>query len=323
MSRKHPVCVDLEPDLIAASTGEASATAVERVDAHVARCAPCRDDLARYRAVDRTIGALRAAAAPDADADTARARLRARLADLRSRLVTYAVFDSPLGAILLARSEHGVSLVEYVGRGGVAGSSLARLGDGETVEDRAALEPLHAELLEYLTGRRKRLDWPLDLRLARSDFHRTVLRATAAMPYGALTSYAGIAGEIGSPRAVRAVAQALRHNPVPIVVPCHRIIGTSGDLTGYAGKQLGLKARLLAVEGVRTERGVHTPRVARQALYHYDPNDQHEYCLPTCGSIARRPIGRVTLLASQETAKTLGLVPCTACRPDLHPLPSA
>lgn len=321
MSRKHPVCLDLEPDLIAAATGEAGAVAVERVDAHVTRCAPCREDFARYRAVDATVGALRAAAPPDADADVARARLRARLADLRSRLVTYAVFDSPLGPILIARSEHGVSLVEYLGRGGVAGSSLARLGDGETVEDRAALERLHGDLLEYLAGRRTRLDWPLDLRLARSDFHRAVLQATAAVPYGAVTSYAGIAGEIGAPRAVRAVAQALRHNPVPIVVPCHRIIGTSGDLTGYAGSRLGLKERLLAVEGVPTERGAHAPRVARQALYHYDRNDEREYCLPTCGSIARRPIGRVTLLASRELAETLGLVPCTSCRPDVHPLP--
>ena len=78
MSRKHPVCLDLEPDLIAAATGEAGAVAVERVDAHVTRCAPCREDFARYRAVDATVGALRAAAPPDADADVARARLRAR-----------------------------------------------------------------------------------------------------------------------------------------------------------------------------------------------------------------------------------------------------
>ncbi len=321
MSRKHPVCLDLEPDLIATATGEAGAAGVERVDAHVARCAPCREDLARYRVVDRTVRALRAAAPPDAEADGARARLRARLADLRSRLVTYAVFDSPLGPILIARSEHGVSLVEYLGRGGVAGSSVARLGDPEVAEDRADLERLHAELLEYLTGRRTRLDWPLDWRLARSDFHRSVLQAAVAVPYGAVTSYAGIAGKIGTPTAVRAVAQALRHNPLPIVVPCHRIIGTSGDLTGYAGNRVELKEHLLAVEGVRTERGAHPARVARQALYHYDPNDQREYCLPTCGSIARRPIGPVTLLASRELAETLGLVPCSACRPDVHPLP--
>jgi methylated-DNA-[protein]-cysteine S-methyltransferase len=321
MSRKHPVCVDLEPDLIAAATGETTAAAAERVDAHVARCARCRDDFARYRAVDRTVGTLRPLTGADAEADTALARLRARLADVRTRLVTYGVFDSPLGPILLARSGHGVALIEYLGREGVDGSSLARLGDFETVEDAAELHRLHRDLLDYLAGRRTRLDWPLDLRLARSDFHREVLRATAAVPYGAVTSYAGIAQQVGQPRAVRAVAQALRHNPVPIVVPCHRIVGASGHLTGYAGNRLALKERLLAVEGVRTERPADAPRVARHALYHYDPNEEHEYCLPTCGSIARRPIGQVTLLASRELARTLGLVPCSACRPDLHSLP--
>jgi len=195
-----------------------------------------------------------------------------------------------------------------------------RIGSIEALQDGAEVEGLYRDLLEYVEGRRTRLEWPLDLRLARSPFHRAVLQATAAVPYGAVTSYAGIAGEIGAPRAVRAVAQALRHNPVPIIVPCHRIIGTSGDLIGYAGNRVGLKERLLAVEGVPTERGARAPRVARRVLYHYDRNDERQYCLPTCGSIARRPIGRVTLLASRELAQTLGLVPCTDCRPDLHPI---
>jgi hypothetical protein len=118
---------------------------------------------------------------------------------------------------------------------------------------------------------------------------------------------------------VRAVAQALRHNPVPIAVPCHRIVGASGSLTGYAGSRLGLKERLLAVEGVPSEHAA-APRVARQRLYHYEVNEAREYCLPTCGGIARRPIGQVVLYASRERAEGRGLVPCTSCRPDLHPL---
>jgi O-6-methylguanine DNA methyltransferase len=323
MTPKSPVCREIETDLIAAATGEADAGAERRVREHVARCASCRDDFGGYRAVDRTVGSLRTSAEAEAAAEVARVRLLARLADLRTRLLTYGVFSSPLGPILIARSEHGVSLVEYLDRGGVAGSRLARETSLEVEEDGADLERVHRELLDYLKGRRTHLEWPLDLRLARSDFHREVLGATAAVPYGTVTSYVGIATEIGQPRAVRAVAQALRHNPVPIVVPCHRIIGVSGDLTGYAGNKLGLKEQLLAVEGVRTERVADVPRVARHALYHYDANAEREYCVPTCGSIARRPIGRVTLLASRERAEALGLVPCTSCRPDLHPLPRA
>jgi methylated-DNA-[protein]-cysteine S-methyltransferase len=317
MSRKHPVCVDIEPDLIAAATGEGGAAIAERVAAHVAVCAPCRTELGQYRAVDREVGALRATPATDAGAEAARARLVACLADIRSRVVRYAVVESPLGPVLIARSEQGVSLVEYLGGDGVAGSALAELRDAEVEEDPAALARLRGELLEYLAGRRRDLAWPLDWSLARSDFQRAVLRATAAVPYGAVASYAAIAREVGDRRAVRAVAQALRHNPLPIVVPCHRIIGSDGHLTGYAGRRVGLKERLLAVEGVRTEHTVE-PRVARRSLYHYVPSESREYCLPTCGSIGRRPI--CLLFTSPAQADRLGLAPCTTCRPDLHPL---
>jgi methylated-DNA-[protein]-cysteine S-methyltransferase len=320
MTSKPRVCVAIEPDLIAVATGEAPPPAAERVEDHVAQCRSCRDDFERYRAIDVAVGSLRATAPPPDDIEAARQRLIARLADLKTRIVSYRAFESPLGRILIGSSEHGVALVEYLGDGGVAGSRLFRMTGVEPHEDGAELERLGRELLDYLAGRRTRLDWALDLRAARSDFERAVLEAAAAVPYGAVESYRGIAGDLGKPEAVRAVAQALRHNPLPIVVPCHRIIGTSGTLTGYSGDKVGLKQRLLAVEGIQAIGARSDSRVARNTLYHYDRNDQHEYCLPTCGDIARRPIGPVTLLASRELAGALGLVPCTACRPDLHPL---
>jgi methylated-DNA-[protein]-cysteine S-methyltransferase len=320
MTRKPHVCLEIEPDLVAAATGDAESGAARRVERHLASCGACRREFDRYREIDGVVGALRRAPAAAGEA-RAREGLESRLADLRSRLVSYRVFPSPLGPILIARSEHGVSLVEYLDRGAdVKASRLGRVAGVELREDGAELEALHRELLEYLRGDRTRLEWPLDLRLARTDFHRAVLRATAAIPYGAVTSYAGIAAELGKPAATRAVAQALRWNPLPIVVPCHRIIGTSGALTGYSGDRVGLKRELLAVEGIRAKGKRSDSRVARDTLYHYERNDQHEYCLPTCGDIARRPIGRVTLLASRELAGSLGLVPCTSCRPDLHPL---
>jgi methylated-DNA-[protein]-cysteine S-methyltransferase len=318
MTSKPRVCVAIEPDLIAAATGEATPPSAERVATHVAGCPSCRDDFAHYRAIDTTVGSLRSIAPPAGDAEAARQRLIARLADLKTRLVSYRVFPSPLGPILLARSEHGVALVEYLGHDGVAGSRLFQMAGVEPREDGADLERLHGELLDYLGGRRTRLDWPLDLRGARSDFQRAVLEATVAVPYGAVSSYTGIAGHLGKPAAVRAVAQALRHNPLPIVVPCHRIVGSGGDLVGYAGTRLGLKEQLLALEGVATL-PARMPRVARSALYHYETNPGREYCLPTCGDIAQRPID--LLFARREHAEAQGLVPCATCHPDLHPLP--
>jgi methylated-DNA-[protein]-cysteine S-methyltransferase len=321
MKRKPQVCLAIEPDLVAAATGDAEPGAVGRVEHHIDSCGACRGEFHRYREIEGVVGALRRAPAAAESVARAREGLDSRLADLRSRLVSYRVFPSPLGHILIARSEHGVSLVEYLhGGADLRTSRLHRIAGVELQEDGAEIETLYRELLEYLRGDRTRLEWPLDLRLARSDFHRAVLRATAAIPYGALTSYAGIAAEIGKPAATRAVAQALRWNPLPIVVPCHRIIGTSGALTGYSGDKIGLKQQLLAVEGIQAIGTRSDSRVARNTLYHYDRNDQHEYCLPTCGDIARRPIGPVTLLASRELAGALGLVPCTNCRPDLHPL---
>jgi len=316
---KPQSCVEIEPELIAAGIGEATERESARVQSHVAGCRSCRDELGRYRAVDAVVGTLRAEPAPAGDAEAARQRLIARLADLKSRLVSYRVFPSPLGPILIAASEHGVALVEYL-RGDARDSRLFRMGDVDTQEGGGALERLHGELLDYLAGRRTRLEWPLDLRFARSDFERAVLQATAAVPYGAVSSYTGIAGDVGKPNAVRAVAQALRHNPLPIVVPCHRIVGVGGDLVGYAGNRLGLKEQLLAVEGVPTVSRAHAARIARAAMYHYDPNPDRQYCLPTCGDIGKRPLGVVKLFARRELAETIGLSPCVDCRPDLHPI---
>jgi len=314
MKQMPQVCREIQEDLVAAAVQEAGARARERVQDHVARCAPCRGEFDRYRALDETVGTLKREPAPAVET-AARAELQLRLADLRSRLLTYRVFDSPLGRILIGRTEQGVSLVRYLGRGGVP-----RLPGLEAVADGAEIERLYRELLDYLQGRRTRLEWPLDLRLARSDFHRMVLELTARIPYGAVTSYASVARELGRPAAVRAVAQALRANPLPIVIPCHRVVGADGGLTGYAGKRIGLKQRLLAVEGVQTVRKPADFRVRREAMYIRDRNEV-EYCLPTCGTLARRSLSELTLFASRECAESCGLHPCSTCRPDLHPLP--
>lgn len=321
MTRAPQSCRELEPDLIAVATAEARPTAARRVERHLAGCASCRSELARYEAVEGLVTAYRDTRAPEADPTLARAQLESRLADLRSRIMRYGVFDSPLGPIAIGVSEHGVALVEYVRSADRTGGKLARRVGGEAVEDPRRTEALYRELADYLDGRRTRLDWTLDLRRTRSDFQRRVLEATARLPYGAVTSYAGIAREIGAPRATRAVAQALRHNPLPIVVPCHRVIGSSGDLTGYAGTRVGLKRDLLAVEGVHTVAGRGDFHIDRRAVYYKVP-DGGEYCLPTCGGILEKPLGDFTVFGSRARAEAVGLQPCTDCRPDLHPLPA-
>lgn len=316
MTKSSP-CIDYEFDMIAAASGEAAASASVRVGKHLKECDGCRDEYDRYQSLDAAVAALRASSvAPVTDA---RERLLAQLSDLRIRLVRYAVFSTPLGRLLIAATEQGIALVEYVGRRDGSDSWLLRQRGIELEADATALERFHGELLDYLARRRTSLEWPLDFRFARSDFQRQVLRAAAEIPYGAVSSYAGIATDIGRPSAVRAVAGALRRNPVPIVVPCHRIVGSNGALVGYSGSRIGLKEQLLGVEGVRVDHRHRDAEVDRSEMYAWHRADR-AYCLPTCGAISEQPIGAVTLFAFAREAEARGLVPCSDCRPDLHPL---
>jgi O-6-methylguanine DNA methyltransferase len=253
-------------------------------------------------------------------ADVLRGDLEWRLAELRRRAVTARVWSSPLGPLLIARSDEGVVAVEYLesARGATASRLLRRHGI-EIIEDGAETEAFYQQILEYLAGDRTRLAWPLDFRFAGSEFQREVLEATAALPYGAVVSYAHLAREIGRPTATRAVAQALRRNPLPIVVPCHRVVGSSGALTGYAGDKLALKERLLTLEGVPVAHVRREGHIVRDAMYVRADHDT-EYCVPTCGSLSTLPLWRLTLYSARDRAEAAGLAPCTSCRPDLHPI---
>lgn len=322
MSKKPDPCRQIEEDLLAAAIGEASEEARRRVERHVALCRPCRSEYEAYRDLDRAVSDLRDEAPPDVPLAGARDRLEARLADLRSRMLAYRIFPSPLGRVLIARSELGVAGIEYLHhRKTLRASRLLRvpIPEAEWIQEGADLESVYRDLLQYLEGRLRRLDWPLDLRLVRSDFHRSVLEAARAIPFGAVMSYAGLARQIGKPSAPRAVGQALRSNPLPIVIPCHRVVGASGSLTGYAGDKLVLKERLLTLEGVPVTRQAGAPSIRSRAMYAAYPGIG-AYCLPTCPFLDEAPPAPVTRFASREDAERAGMVPCGICRPDLHPL---
>jgi len=317
---KSLACVRIESDLAVVAAGEADKATARRVDEHVSRCESCRTLLASYRNVEAATAALRERPVDRPLLARSRERLEAGLADLRHRIVHYAIFPSPLGNVLVARSEMGVILVEYL-RGAPHWPAQLTAQGLEPIEDHDGLSTLRKDFAAYLAGRSRRLEWPVDLRLARSDFQRSVLEATAAVPYGAVVSYKRIAREVGRPEAVRAVAQALRHNPIAIAIPCHRVIGTEGALVGYSGGKTALKEKLLSMEGVPIERERKDYRIVQRSTYLLEPGD-HEYCLPTCPSKAKVPAGVSTWFGSRERAEAAGYRPCTTCRPDLHPLPS-
>ncbi|HET8569720.1 MAG TPA: methylated-DNA--[protein]-cysteine S-methyltransferase [Candidatus Limnocylindria bacterium] len=177
----------------------------------------------------------------------ARERLVARAKREGLASVGYATFTTDLGPLWIAVGPRGVLTIHYGPEPGV--SELARLvrayGPG-VVPDEKRVSPVASQVEQYLSRRRQRFDLDVDLR-GLTPFQRRILRATARVPYGELTTYADVARRAGSGRATRAAGAALGANPVPIVVPCHRVVASDGSLGGYAGG-LRTKRRLLALE---------------------------------------------------------------------------
>jgi methylated-DNA-[protein]-cysteine S-methyltransferase len=169
-------------------------------------------------------------------------------ADLAGLLdVAYGTFDSPAGRLLLAATPRGLVRVAYVDEG--EDEVLEQLA--VTVSPRVLAAPRRIdeprrELEQYFAGTRRRFELALDWRLVRG-FGQRVLQATARIPYGAVSTYHQVAAAAGSPRGSRAAGNALGANPLPIVVPCHRVLRSGGGLGGYTGG-LERKRLLLAVE---------------------------------------------------------------------------
>jgi methylated-DNA-[protein]-cysteine S-methyltransferase len=162
--------------------------------------------------------------------------------------VAYAQHDSPLGRLLLAGTPDGLvrlAYIEFEDEAEVLEDIAARVSPRVLAAPRRLDEP-RRELEEYFTGGRQRFDLRLDWQLMRG-FARRVLKATAAIPYGSVSSYREVAAAAGSPRGSRAAGNALGSNPIPVVVPCHRVIASGGGLGGYTGG-VERKRRLLAIE---------------------------------------------------------------------------
>jgi methylated-DNA-[protein]-cysteine S-methyltransferase len=163
--------------------------------------------------------------------------------------VAYTSVDSPLGPLVVAATPKGlvrVSYSEFRGEDEVL-EELARRVSPRVLEAPARLDPVRRELDEYFEGRRHGFDVPIDWSYL-AGFTREVLRATARIGFGEVSTYAGVAAEAGSPRAVRAAGNALGGNPMPVVVPCHRVLRTGGTLGGYTGG-IERKEFLLRLEG--------------------------------------------------------------------------
>ena len=183
--------------------------------------------------------------------DAALERLRARLATAAEQDgeldIAYRTIDSPLGSLLLASTSQGLLRVAYQRENHEQVlQTLAEKVSPKILRATGRLDNAAHQLEEYFAGHRKRFELPLDLRLSKG-FQREVLTHLPEIGYGQTESYAQVALATGSPRAVRAVGTACARNPLPLIVPCHRVVRSDGSFGGYVGGEEA-KSSLLALE---------------------------------------------------------------------------
>jgi len=161
--------------------------------------------------------------------------------------VAYDLVDTPVGTLLVATTERGLCRIAYDADPELELERLASAFGLRVLRSAQPVEPARRQLDEYFSGNRQRFDLAVDLAL-QADFNRRVLRELARVPYGEVVTYGELAARAARPRAARAVGTVMNRNPLPIVLPCHRVIGSTGKLVGYAGG-LERKETLLRLEG--------------------------------------------------------------------------
>jgi methylated-DNA-[protein]-cysteine S-methyltransferase len=163
--------------------------------------------------------------------------------------VAYATVDTPVGALILATTRTGLVRLAFPEEGlDHVLEDLAASLSPRVLENPRMTDPVRRELDAYFDGRRRTFRAAIDWSLASGRFSRRVLEETARIPFGSVSTYGDVAGRAGSPRAARAAGNALHDNPVPIVVPCHRVVPSSGGIGKYGGNEWR-KAYLLRLEG--------------------------------------------------------------------------
>src|SRR5687767_2632488 len=223
----------------------------------------------------------------------------------------YAHIESPIGPLTVAWNGRGVS-------------EVAAATDGPTFESRHraatereafamdALPPRLADAIARRLGGDRRVRIDLDLR-GHSPFEQDVWRKALEIPRGEVRPYGWVAAEIGRPRAVRAVGTALGHNPVPLIVPCHRVVRTDGSIGQYSLGGPGNKRTILSSEGLDPD-GLEG--LARTGVRFVGSDTTHIVCLPTCHNAKRITSAHRVAFRSLGNAVEAGYRACLACRPN-------
>jgi O-6-methylguanine DNA methyltransferase len=261
-----------------------------------------RTTLADVRALTRNLRALADVTEPPTIAQEALARL--------GLLDEYFTVASPLGPVYVAYSARGVSAVRRARDAETFEGDFAAEFGRRVIPERAPDTTLAHSVEDVIQGERRR---PLryDLRSV-SEFERAVLMKALEIPRGEVRPYGWIAREIGRPGASRAVGSALKRNPVPLLIPCHRVVRSDGLIGEYALGGSEAKKTVLATESVDAER---LEALAREGIRYSGSDTTHVYCYPTCRHARRISAAHQMWFASEAAARTAGYRPCRVCRP--------
>lgn len=239
------------------------------------------------------------------------AKVDKALQRIRRPQAAVGIVKSKLGNLLVGLSARGIVLNHYLDETTDVAAVLAKLRvQFDPVEDQRAIAAVGGEVNRYLSGGANALRHPVDLTLAGNPFQQKVLDELQEVPRGALISYQALGVAVGSASSARAVGNALHNNPVPIYVPCHRVISSDGRIGGYGGGAVR-KLQLLRSEGFAlADRDVRLPDSVV-----WGHRATQIYCRTNCRAAARVDRRRMLFFADQKAARQAGLRPCKICRP--------
>jgi methylated-DNA-[protein]-cysteine S-methyltransferase len=244
----------------------------------------------------------------DAILDDGRDRFERAVARERRPLARVGVIDSPMGRLFIADGPRGIVSIHFMDGKGPEPLEMMR-GKFDVVEDQAAAERIGEEIRRFVAGDREALTHDIDLSLVESDFRRRALTKLRKVPLGSVVTYQGLARALGAPDAQRAIGSAMGSNPVPIYVPCHRVIKSDLSIGNYGGG-VERKLKLLRAEGFAVGKDLRVP--VRAVMGH---QRTHIYCRPQCPAAKRADSGRMYIFADSARARGAGLRACKICRP--------
>jgi methylated-DNA-[protein]-cysteine S-methyltransferase len=231
------VCCDALPGYVC---GDLRILDKQWIDQHTAKCRYCQRQLTGFQRLDHLLSEFEHDRCADMKAPAFTRRTR--------EVARYGSMESPIGKLLIAATDAGVVEITF-GRTTSKEEFLSHVIDRgfDPVPDQQAIDPVVKQLGEYFQGSRNVFDVPVDFS-GLTPFARDVLQATAGVPFGGVATYSEIAKQISNPGATRAVGNALGRNPVPIILPCHRVVPSDHSIGNYTGG-VDIKVSLLSIEG--------------------------------------------------------------------------